>query len=76
MIGDQRRGRGVRIGQDLNVETGVAIETLIAGDEEADVVGVRRPVQGDAHLLAIGGVASRGRKCKGCQREKGVASGD
>jgi len=50
LIGNQRSSRGVRIGEDFDVEAGILVEAFVLGDEQADVIGVRRPVEGDRNL--------------------------
>ena len=70
-----RRGRGIR--QHLQVDAGVAVPALVTGDEEAGVVGVRRPVEGEAHRRRRTGErcragrsrrAGRGRRGRGRRR--------
>ncbi|MNH97032.1 hypothetical protein D3C73_497170 [compost metagenome] len=50
VIGNQRSGRGVRVGEEFDVDTLVLVEAFIAGDEKADVIGVRGPVEGDRNF--------------------------
>ena len=54
--GQQRGGAGVGIGQDLHLEPGLVVISVLACGDQTDMIGVQRPVEGDGHLLlGLGG---------------------